>query len=339
MALINCHNCSNSMSDKASVCPKCGVAPVKKEVFSCYECSTVLEFGAVTCIECGADLKLIRETRNKNIKSITSNVVSEPFLPTQKKKSSAKPILIIGGVVILAVLVFGVVSNKQKQTAQRQFAEELNNMVPSPPKIKYEVVKHQKRPLADFFKGCNLKGERKQLLQACDYKSQYLRNYAKSIAGKSQGEYNLGQICDIWENTHSNWKYVNDPRQTDFAEFASNTIKNGFNGDCDDFATALCAQILAIGGDARINYAYGKESAHAFTEVNLGKSDMNEVTNYISKRFKDFYGQGTGIWSREDAKGNKWVNLDWQAGYPGGKYFSFDHCSTFYLLDGYCEDY
>ena len=33
MALINCHNCSKPISDKATVCPKCGIAPEKKKHF------------------------------------------------------------------------------------------------------------------------------------------------------------------------------------------------------------------------------------------------------------------------------------------------------------------
>lgn len=149
--------------------------------------------------------------------------------------------------------------------------------------IDYRVSKQQKKLFKEMFKDCN-KSKRK-LIKACDYKNQKVRNFAAQIAGKDPGNFNLAQICDLFDHLYQNWKYVNDPATTEYLAKASETIENNLNGDCDDFAVMLCSSILAVGGEARINYAWGEDGGHAFTEVNLGKTDEKEVINYITNRY------------------------------------------------------
>lgn len=93
-------------------------------------------------------------------------------------------------------------------------------------------------------------------------------------AGKNAGSYNLGQICDIFDYCYKTWKYVIDTKGNEIVEYGSNTITNGLNGDCDDFAVLICSMSLSIGGEARINYAYGQNGGRAFTELNIGKTDI-----------------------------------------------------------------
>ena len=47
----------------------------------------------------------------------------------------------------------------------------------------------------------------------------------------------------------------------------------------------------------------------------------------------------SGIWTRTDKDGNKWLNLDWFANHPGGKYFDYTHGTTFYIIQEYCNDF
>lgn len=56
MALINCSECGNEISDQASSCPKCG-APVKKSVqmVYCKRCGNPIPSDARHCSECGFD--------------------------------------------------------------------------------------------------------------------------------------------------------------------------------------------------------------------------------------------------------------------------------------------
>ena len=235
--------------------------------------------------------------------------------------------------VIVASIVFGLL-NFSSSSLYEPFVE-IEEPIPPPPTIDFSVTKHEKKFLRELFKGCNLSGEKRQLVEACNYSNSSLRNNAVSIAGRNAGSYNLGQICDIFDYCYNNWKYVNDPKGSEIIEYASNSITNGLNGDCDDFAVLVCSMILSIGGEARINYAYGKHGGHAFTEVNIGKTEIEE---YISKRYKNVYDH-SGIWTRTDKDGNNWLNLDWFAKHPGGKYFDYTHGTTFYIIQKYCNDF
>ncbi len=236
--------------------------------------------------------------------------------------------LLIGVVIVLQNLKFGTSAS----SVSNVITEEL---IPPPPFIEFTVSKHEKKFLKELFKDCNLSGDKKQLVEACNYLNSTLRNNAATIAGQNAGAYNIGQICDIFDYCYNNWKYVNDPKKNEVIEFASNTISNGLNGDCDDFAVLVCSMILSIGGEARINYAYGQNGGHAFTEVNIGKTQIEE---YISKRYKNVYDKN-GIWTRTDKHGNNWLNLDWFATHPGGKYFDYTHGTTFYIIQEYCNDF
>jgi transglutaminase-like putative cysteine protease len=247
----------------------------------------------------------------------------------------------IGALIILilsliAVSIFGI-SRLKFDSGSSSSNNILEDQIPLPPQIDYKITQHKKKFFRELFKGCNLSGTSRQLVDACNYTNETVRNSAVSLAGKSAGAYNLGQICDVFDYCYNNWKYVNDPKEKNLVAFASSTIQNGLNGDCDDFAVLVCSMVLAIGGESRINYAYAENDGHAFTEVNIGKSNTNEIENYISKRYKSVY--TNSIWSRTDNEGNQWLNLDWFAKHPGGKYFNFDHGTTFYILQEYCENF
>jgi hypothetical protein len=238
--------------------------------------------------------------------------------------------------IIVGALIFVGIYNSNFDSNSASNSLNINEeSVPPPPTIDFSVSKHKKKFIKELFKNCNLSGEKKQLVEACNYLNSTVRNKAVSIAGQNEGSYNLGQICDIFDYCTNNWKYVNDPKSDEVVEFSSNTISNGLNGDCDDFAVLVCSMILAIGGEARINYAYGTDGGHAFTEVNIGKTD---VLYYISKRYRNVY-ENEGIWTRKDDQGNNWLNLDWFAKHPGGKYFDYKEGTTFYIIQQYCNDF
>lgn len=210
-----------------------------------------------------------------------------------------------------------------------------SDLLPPAPTIETTLSSHRKKLLKEIFKGCNLTGDKKQLVDACNYKNTIVRNTTVRIAGHSPGNYNLGQVCEVFEHFYKNWNYVNDPKTVNYVEAASATIQNNFNGDCDDFAVLICSAILSIGGEARINYAYNLNSGHAFTEVNIGKTNKNEVVKYLRKR----YNINSEIFGRYDKDQNWWLNLDWFADHPGGRYFDYTKGVTFYIIQNYCEKF
>ena len=288
------------------------------------------------------DLKRLKITKTTFVrKEESAQWVQAESLPELKRvfksdfrllKYSSLAILAIAVISAIVVTISNINFNSSSAYVP---AVEIEDPIPPPPTIEFTVSKQKKRFLRDFFKDCNLSGAKKQLVKACNFSDSNLRNTAVSVAGKSPGPFNLGQVCDIFDYCYNGWNYVNDPEGVEIVEYASTTIANGLNGDCDDFAVLVCSMILAIGGEARINYAYGHAEGHAFAEVNIGNTD---VEDYISKRYKKVYNSG-GIWTRSDRHENKWLNLDWFAKHPGGKYFDYTHGTTFYIIQRYCIDF
>lgn len=208
--------------------------------------------------------------------------------------------------------------------------------LPEPVNITFNVSKHSKS-FFEWIKRCNISGKNKKLITACDYTNSEVRNKAVQVAGSTPGSFNLGQVCDIFDYCYKNWKYVNDSQEESVIEMASKTLKNGLNGDCDDFAVLVASMILSIGGEARISCAYQAETGHAFAEVNIGKSELTEVREYIKKRYgRKYSGE---MHCRTDADGTHWLNLDWWARHPGGQYYQADEGMRFYLLQQYCEEF
>jgi hypothetical protein len=160
------------------------------------------------------------------------------------------------------------------------------------------------------------------LKHVVDYRSPCTRGFAVQLAARHQGEYNIAQVCEIFKFLYNNWKYVNDPVGQDYVARASESIcQLHFKGDCDDFAVAMAACVLSIGGNARINTAQSSEGGHAFCEVNISKMDENDVLNAIKQVIPN--ANIDMLCTNSDDSG-KWLNLDWWASYPGGKYFKYD---------------
>lgn len=153
---------------------------------------------------------------------------------------------------------------------------------------------------------------------ACDYLCPYTKQFANSLAGKSPGPFNAGQICEIFDYCFNNWKYVNDPNGHEYVASASESIEGNLAGDCDDFAILMASCMLAIGGDACLNIGAGTEGCHAFTEVDISPVGLDNMKNEIKGR----YGSDATIATRIDGN-HIWLNLDWFGipQHPGGRYF------------------
>ncbi len=314
MALIKCQNCESMISDKSDFCVQCGQKNNNK-IMLCFECNSIINSNLHTCPECGA------EQKNKTVNYFKSIIYFFSVI----------------GLLGLSILLFDYYNYKKNKNFEK-INEQFN--LPSPPEIRFSITRKPQN-IKNILNYCNLNGEKKQLINSCDYKNPLVRNYALKIIGRNPGIFDLGQICDIFDEINTQWKYINDPLTKNFEKQyvakASETISNGLNGDCDDYAVTIASLILSIGGEIRISYAYGPDDGHAFTEVNIGNTDIYHVTEYISKRYTLRY-EGN-INYRTDILGNKWLNLDWFSKYPGGKYFNYTSGTCFYILQNYCENF
>jgi len=170
------------------------------------------------------------------------------------------------------------------------------------------------------------------------------RSFALSLASRDEGSFNIDQVCNVYSYIYKNWKYVNDPRGTEYFAKASESIENNFTGDCDDFAILMAASIESIGGRTRINLVKAENGkGHAFTEVYLD-GDPNTIRESIDNHYKNFLQSFFGIskvkeiYYTPDQNNGIWLNLDWKSKFPGGSYDSYAERTIFYPREGYYEE-
>jgi len=182
------------------------------------------------------------------------------------------------------------------------------------------------------------------IAQAIDYKNPIVKNFAtmqvqKSSTGTlSNGNINIAQVCDVWQSIYNQWTYVSDPPDFNYWTLASDSINNGLKGGCADYAILNAAVIESIVGSARVVTvcAPGGSPCHAYAEELMDPTARQSIADYIGKR----YGNSYVNWHIEtDSQGNTqyWLNLDWQANYPGGPYFKDNGIYNVYYPNGYHE--
>jgi hypothetical protein len=163
------------------------------------------------------------------------------------------------------------------------------------------------------------------VLGAIDSTHSITRNTAVRIAAEDQGPYHIEQVAKLWTHVRGRWRYVNDPRGGEYFATASETIDNGYAGDCDDFAIVLIAMITSIGGEARLVMMDGPNGGHAYAEACVRESP-EESAKRLSRHYRRTWDQYLGrqrveqIHFRSSQECPLWINLDWNAGVPGGPY-------------------
>lgn len=160
------------------------------------------------------------------------------------------------------------------------------------------------------------------VVEALDPTAGRTRNAAIRIAAADGGPYKLEQVARVWSYVRDRWRYVNDPHDREYFAKASETIENGYIGDCDDFAIVVASLITAIGGEARVVMMDGPRGGHAYAEACV-KSTPAEVRRRLERhyaRHEDVPETVEAVHYRPSAQCPVWLNLDWNAGIPGGPY-------------------
>lgn len=198
------------------------------------------------------------------------------------------------------------------------------------PGKKNESSANQSIPEEETVETNNVDKFLKDLIAASDFMNPTTRDYAVKIAGRHSGSFNINQACGIFTELMTNWNYVNDPRGSEFFSTASNTIdRANLSGDCDDFAILMYSLLMAIGGRARIVFAIGEQSGHAFVELDISQFGVEKTHSFIRDFFRnDFPVQNIHFYKERD--GSEWLNMDYWAMHPGGPYISYSERITFY---------
>ncbi len=144
------------------------------------------------------------------------------------------------------------------------------------------------------------------------------------ITGKDS-EYDIEDVCDVFDSVNGQWEYRYD-KNSEFFFGAAQTIRDGYEGDCDDYSIVMSALMGNMGFNTRIVTVRSGTYGHAYPEIYIGddRDTAYEILYYVYGR----YSYAESIWysERELETGEKqyWLNLDWSGsnGYlhPGGMY-------------------
>ncbi|WP_445474727.1 transglutaminase domain-containing protein [Methanococcoides methylutens] len=141
-----------------------------------------------------------------------------------------------------------------------------------------------------------------------DPRSGDVRALAASGAMVYPGEYNIYQVCSLFDHVKNEIKYMTDPRGEDYWATPDETLMVRA-GDCDDSAILLSSLIEAIGGSTRMYLT----DTHAFTTVYIGK---DEKARENIDAVKKYYGC-VPVYYTTDEYGS-WLILDTTSGLYAG---------------------
>ncbi len=126
----------------------------------------------------------------------------------------------------------------------------------------------------------------------------------------------LVRHLSLFKYINSNFRYVSDNKRDEYFASPQETILNGLGGDCDDHSILMFSCLQSIGARCRIVLVEG----HAYPELYCGdKKEFEVIQQAILHLFNDvkireFY--------YHENDGHYWLNLDYTARRPGGRYLN-----------------
>ena len=82
------------------------------------------------------------------------------------------------------------------------------------------------------------------------------------ITGKDSG-YDIEDVCDIFDYVNGQWEYRYD-KNSEFFFGAAQTIRDGYEGDCDDYSIVMSALMENMGFNTRIVTVRSGTYGHAY---------------------------------------------------------------------------
>jgi hypothetical protein len=164
------------------------------------------------------------------------------------------------------------------------------------------------------------------IVAATDYRNAEVRGFAVRAANASfKREQNLNeryrdiiQCFAVFKKINRTWNYVNDPVGQEYFAKASESVKY-LAGDCDDHAILMVAAMKAIGGTAR----FVSTTGHLYPELYIGdKYDLERLTQIIQNNLFIVESKDMSLHYHADPDGKIWLNLDYTAAYPGGRFYA-----------------
>jgi len=257
---------------------------------------------------------------------------------SKSKPSQFSPFIALFMVIVIGAFIFGIANHPAGQSlpSTPAISASLASIVP-------DSSADQKISLASG--SISLGPDHETAIstsKAIDYSNPVVKNFANShVTNANSGsyrEFGVNQISDIWDAIRPpHWTYVGDAHDFNYFTSASDTITNGLSGNCEDFAVLNAALVESIGGSSRVITACPPNGGecHAYAEAFISDnySDLQSTTDYLRNR----YGERIRYYHKyTDSLGNTgyWLNLDWQANYPGGPFFQDDGTYKIFYPNG-----
>ena len=164
------------------------------------------------------------------------------------------------------------------------------------------------------------------ILAATNYRDPEVRGFAIRAANSSfKKEQNLNeryrdiiQCFAVFKKINRSWNYVNDPVGQEYFAKASESAKY-LAGDCDDHAIMMVAALKSIGGMAR----FVSTTGHLYPELYIGdKYDLERLTDLVQNNLFTVESKDMSLHYHADPDGKIWLNLDYTAAYPGGRFYA-----------------
>jgi len=175
------------------------------------------------------------------------------------------------------------------------------------------------------FTGSRALGTDREIVKAIDYKNPVVRDFAVEATNEYFGKQQEGtkmkyriliQCLAVFKKINENWNYVSDPQDDEYIAKASESVRL-LAGDCDDHSILMAATVKAIGGTPRLVYTHG----HIYPELLIGnKKDLDHISKLIHEKLFAEASNHRTIHYHKDEDGKIWLNLDYTAGYPGGRF-------------------
>jgi hypothetical protein len=177
---------------------------------------------------------------------------------------------------------------------------------------------------------------RARVTDAIDFDNPEVRNFAITTTTKhflenqNDPKYmTLIQCFAVFKEINTRWHYVNDPKSREYYAKASESVQH-LAGDCDDHSIFMAACLRAVGGVPRLIHTRG----HMYPELLIGNRHDLERLNYLIRRqFFREESKGQLIHYHIDTDGRIWLNLDYTARYPGGKFLSEEILGVLQLVE------
>lgn len=228
-----------------------------------------------------------------------------------------KPLIIPAFVLMVGILVLNQFTNNYSFV---NVANDYQGMVQgnwgTSDKKQYDILSYYPRRVLNY-RDKTVLGIREKL----NFKDSVVRNFSVAHSLENFDEYfpkygNMVRYLSLFKYINGHFKYVKDTYRDDYFATPMETIRNGLGGDCDDHSILMASCLQSIGARCRIVLIQG----HAYPELYCGNKDDFEILKQAIVSL--FPKPPIRELSYHEMKGEYWINLDYTAHHPGGRYLN-----------------